>query len=59
MLLSDGDRVVIIAALKFSATHWGQKAEAAYRELNRADAAKFAAFSGECQRLVKVFETGK
>ncbi len=59
MLLTAGDRLVIIAALQLSAMHYGRDAEVAQKSGRPVDAVKFAAFAAENVRLVEAFQREK
>ena len=51
MLLSAGDRLVIVAALQWAAMEHEKNAQAFQKAARPVDAVKAAAFSGECVRL--------
>lgn len=55
MLLSAGDRVVIIAALQAQALEYDRRAKAQQGWGRQVDAVQSAAFSRECARLADIF----
>lgn len=59
MLLTEGDRTVMIAALQFCAIYWGREAETHQKAGRPVDATKAAAFSSECVRLARAVQTGR
>lgn len=59
MMLTDGDRLVIAAALKAQAMIYGEQAKRDYAAGKKGEASTKAAFSGECARLGELFHAAK
>jgi hypothetical protein len=56
MLLSDGDRLVIIASLQWAAMEHSNIARVKARTGEKPEAEKAAAFAGECARVADLIE---
>jgi len=55
MLLSDGERLVLLASLQWAAMQHEKDARELDRKGKRIEAFQKAAFSGECARLADLF----